>query len=245
MPRASRKPSATGHYHIILRGVNRQSIVQDDQDRHKMIKTLRRYADGTDTRLLAYCLMDNHLHLLIHAANGAAMFVKKVASSYVYYFNHKYDRVGHLFQDRYRSEAVDTEEYLLTVARYILQNPVKAGLGGIREYPWSSWREIETGDGFCDTQLLCDCAGDRQALVDFCLSPGSDRCMDAGERRALKDGDALHLLRQLSGADNPRDIAALPRPDRNGILARAKAKGVSVRQLSRLTGLDRNTIQRA
>lgn len=210
-----------------------------------MIDTLRRYSAESDTRILAYCLMDNHLHLLIQAADGAAMFVKKVASSYVYYFNHKYDRIGHLFQDRYRSETVDTEEYLLTVTRYILQNPLKAGICGVREYAWSSWQDLATGEGFCDTELLCDCAGDRGALISFCLTPSNDNCLDSNDSKTLKDGEALRLLLQISGIDNPQDIAILPRPEQKTILAKAKAKGLSIRQLSRLTGLDRNTIQRA
>lgn len=245
MPRSSRKPSATGHYHVIIRGVNRQGIVQDDQDRSKMIDTLRKYSAESDARILAYCLMDNHLHLLIRAADGAAMFVKKVASSYVYYFNHKYDRIGHLFQDRYKSEAVDTEAYLLTVARYILQNPLKAGICGIKDYPWSSWKDIATGEGFCDTELLCECAGDRASLISFCLAPSNDSCLDTGDNKTLKDEDALRLLQQVSGLTNPQGIVTLPRPEQKAILAKAKAKGLSIRQLSRLTGLDRNMIQRA
>ena len=245
MPRSSRKPSATGYYHIIIRGVNRQSIVQDDQDRSKMVDTLRKYAADSDTRVLAYCLMDNHLHLLIQAAAGPAMFVKKVASSYVYYFNHKYDRIGHLFQDRYKSEAVDTEEYLLTVARYILQNPLKAGICGVKKYAWSSWKDIATGEGFCDTELLCECMGGRAALVSFCLAPSSDRCLDTSDNKTLKDKDALRMLQQICGSANPQDIAMLPRPEQKAILIKAKAKGLSVRQLSRLTGLDRNIVQRA
>lgn len=244
MPRTSRERSATGYYHIIIRGINRQSIVIDDQDRIKLIDTLRRYFVAPDTALVAYCLMDNHLHLLIRAEGNIAMLIKKVASSYVYYYNHRYDRVGHLFQDRFRSEPIDTEAYLLTAARYILQNPLKAGISGVKEYPWSSWKDTETGAGLCDTRLLCECAGDRRALIEYCLTPNEDRCLDLREDKVLKDADALTILRRISRLTNPADIASLPKIARNAILAEAKKKGLSVRQISRLTGLDRNIIQR-
>lgn len=244
MPRNSRERSATGYYHIIIRGINRQSIVIDDQDRIKMIDTLRRYFVGPDTAIVAYCLMDNHLHLLIREEGEIAMPIKRMASSYVYYFNHKYDRIGHLFQDRFKSEPVDTEAYLLTAARYILQNPLKAGISGVKEYAWSSWKDTETGIGLCDTRLLCECTGSRQALIDYCLTPNEDRCLDIRKSRVLKDEDALAMLRKISRLTNPTDIGALSRIARNDILAEAKEKGLSVRQISRLTGLDRNIIQR-
>ena len=244
MPRSSRKISATGYYHIILRGINRQSIVMDDQDRRKMIDTLRRYSATPDAELVAYCLMDNHLHLLLKADDGASALVKRLASSYVYYFNHKYDRVGHLFQDRYKSEAVETEAYLLTVARYILQNPQKAGVCATEDYPWSSWRDMKTGDGFCDAQILCDCIGSKEALLDFCLSPSNDSCLDTREKKSLNDSEAAKLFQRISGLSSFEEIAAMPRADRNSILSKARAKGLSVRQLARLTGLNRNIIQR-
>ena len=245
MPRFSRKLSATGHYHVIIRGVNRQDILRDDQDRRKMIDTLFRFSTETGVQILVYCLMDNHIHLLLRAEDGAATFIKKLASSYVYYFNRKYGRIGHLFQDRYRSEAVDTEAYLLTVARYILQNPQKAGICRANAYEWSSWKAIETGAGRCDTQLLCDCAGDRPSLVAFCLAANDDRCLDVDASTALTDAEAMRRLQRICGAIDPSGVAALPYGQRNALLARAKRDGLSVRQLSRLTGVDRNAVQRA
>ena len=97
-------------------------------DRMKMLKCMRRFREETGTVICAYCLMDNHIHLLLHNEEGPDVFIKKIASSYVYHFNHKYDRVGHLFQDRYKSEPVEDDRYLIAVFRYILQNPWKAGI---------------------------------------------------------------------------------------------------------------------
>ncbi len=244
MPRTSRKQSESGYYHIILRGVNRQEIFHDDADRAKFLETLRRYTDdGID--VLAYCLMDNHVHLLLCAEAELSMFIKKIASSYVYYFNHKYDRIGHLFQDRYKSEAVDTDEYLLVAARYILQNPQKAGICQTKDYQWNSWNEIVTGIGLCNAQLLCDMIGSRQALMDFLLAPANDNCLDVSEHATIKDEEASRILCRISDMDNPGSIAEMDLEERRTCLAQAKREGVTIRQIARLTGIDRNFIQRA
>ena len=91
----------------------------------------------------AYCLMSNHVHLLIkthHEDIGAT--IKHLAVVYAMYFNHKYSRAGHLFQDRFKSEPVNDMAYFVTLLRYIHQNPLKAGIvQSVSEYPWSSWGE--------------------------------------------------------------------------------------------------------
>ena len=242
MPRRNRQFCDSGCYHIITRGVTRQEIFHDDMDRFKYLDTLQRFTLELDVDVLAYCLMDNHVHLLVQAGDVLPMLIKKIASSYVYYFNHKYDRIGHLFQDRYHSKPIENESYLLTAARYILRNPEKAGVCSVQEYPWSSWHELESGEGFCKTQLLCDIIGDTQALKAFILA--EDESDTADDRGAPKDASALNILKRISGLENPEDIPKLPRKKRVAVIVEAKKAGLTIRQLSRLTGLNRNTIQR-
>jgi REP element-mobilizing transposase RayT len=141
MPRQARIYSETGIYHIMLRGNEKRIIFLDDEDRKRFIYTLfvKAYEEKSD--IYAYCLMDNHVHLLLHE-DGAniARLMKRINVSFVYYFNKKYKRVGHLFQDRYKSEIVDNEYYLLAAVRYIHNNPVKAGIVSCpEEYLWSSY----------------------------------------------------------------------------------------------------------
>ena len=245
MPRSARKHSESGHYHVILRGVNRLEIFHDDEDRTRFLDTLLRFAREDGIGIVAYCLMDNHVHLLLNAGDNLSVFIKQIAASYVYYFNRKYDRVGHLFQERYRSEAVETDEYLLTAARYILQNPQKAGICSARDYPWSSWRDTASGTGPCITQTLCDVVGNRQALLEFLETPASKDGFEADNRPPVNDEDAHRLLCRISQTDHPTQIAEYPLKQRNDCIARAKAAGLSVRQIARLTGLDRNIVQRA
>ena len=85
--------------------------------------------NGCNYILYAYCLMSNHIHLLIRERKDTiGMAIKRIASSYVYYYNHKYSRDGHLFRERFKSETVNDMAYFLALLRYIHQNPVKVGM---------------------------------------------------------------------------------------------------------------------
>ena len=117
MPRQSRQSSGTGIYHVMMRGINHQKIFEDQEDYYQFLSTLDMMArsyepDGTpygrNYILYAYCLMSNHIHLLIREREDKiGMSIKRIASSYVYYYNHKYLRDGHLFRERFKSELVN------------------------------------------------------------------------------------------------------------------------------------------
>ncbi len=124
----------------MLRGINKQSIFEDSEDKAKFFDTLKRYKLFSNFDLYGYCFMDNHIHMLIREqTEPISLIVKRISSSYVYWFNWKYDRVGHLLQERFKSEVVEDDEYFLTVLRYIHQNPVKAGIAkDLFGFKWSS-----------------------------------------------------------------------------------------------------------
>ncbi len=245
MARTRRIRSEMGYYHVILRGINKQDIYFDNNDREKMLNTLQRFQNETDVKICAYCLMTNHIHLLINATDRLDLFIKKIASSYVFYFNHKYNRIGHLFQDRYRSEAIETEAYLLTVFRYILQNPLKAGICTPEMYPWSSWKSLDKQDDFCDIRQIAAIAGGCQELKDFVLQQNNDQCLDADSVHVLSEEDALREALRITGGVIPLKVSHYPKEEMNLLLSRMKKAGLSIRQISRLTGINRNTIQRA
>ncbi|HHY25099.1 MAG TPA: transposase, partial [Clostridiaceae bacterium] len=113
----------------MLRGINGQVIFHDNKDYEKLIQTIKEIKEISKYEVYAYCLMTNHVHLLIKERNeDLGIVFRRIGAKYVYWYNHKYKRRGYLFQDRYKSEAVESDEYLLTVLRYIHQNPVKAGI---------------------------------------------------------------------------------------------------------------------
>ena len=123
MPRRARTMSASNYMHIIVRGIGKQLLFEDDHDYLYYLKKLEIYCLETRVKVCAYCLMDNHVHLLVKGeSESIILLMKKIGVSYSWYYNKKYDRVGHLFQDRYRSEPVENEAYFMNVFRYILKN---------------------------------------------------------------------------------------------------------------------------
>ena len=121
MARKPRLYGESGFYHVILRGNNRQNLFNEDQDRLFFIKRIKKYSEELGIEVHAYCLINNHVHILIGNANkGMSLFVQKLANSYVFYFNRKYDRCGHLFQGRFKSEVILDDAQFKTVYRYIV-----------------------------------------------------------------------------------------------------------------------------
>jgi len=126
VPRQAREISSTGYYHIMMRGINRDYIYQSIQDKAYFVKLL-----GEDVllELAAYCLMDNHVHLVLQAQHkDLSVSLRKLNVKYAMHYNYTQDRVGHVFQNRYRSEVVADDRYLAQVIRYVHNNPVKAAL---------------------------------------------------------------------------------------------------------------------
>lgn len=108
MPRQRRKLSKTGTYHIMLRGNERKSLFPEEEDYRKFLQILATKKRDDSFLLYAYCLMSNHLHLLIREKKqNISQIMKRINIAYAYYFNKKYNRVGHVFQDRFKSESVD------------------------------------------------------------------------------------------------------------------------------------------
>lgn len=142
MPRYPRvKKGAYCTYHVIQRGIEQRPIFLHDEDRIQFLDTLARMKEKYHYRIYGYCLMDNHTHLIVDS-NGSdiSTVMKSINVSYAMYFNQKYRRSGHLFQDRFRSEVVDDDRYLLELSRYIHLNPVRAGMvKNAADYPWSSY----------------------------------------------------------------------------------------------------------
>ena len=141
MPRTAREKSHSGIYHVMLRGINKQNIFEETEDYEKLMELLRQSKETDAITLYGYCLMSNHFHLLL--AEGKVpleITMKRLGSKYAVWYNTKYQRVGHLFQDRFKSEAVEDPPYFLTVLRYVHYNPVKAGLvKSPKDYKYSSY----------------------------------------------------------------------------------------------------------
>jgi REP element-mobilizing transposase RayT len=134
-------------HHLIARGNERREVFRDDLDREDYLERLARYRERFQFRLYAYCLMPNHVHLAVEQGpKPLSNFMHALQSSYTQRFNRRYERVGHLFQGRYKSFLVDCDRYFLALIKYIHENPVKAELvADARLYRWSSDRFFRSG----------------------------------------------------------------------------------------------------
>ena len=130
------------YYHIISRG-NNQNVFLHIRDYKKFLSGLEKYSRKFQVDIIAYALMDNHIHLLIKQgpAKTISRFMQSLMTSYATYFNIKHRRIGHLFQGRFKHIQVETDEYLVHLSRYIHLNPSSAAMVKKPEdYMWSSYR---------------------------------------------------------------------------------------------------------
>ncbi len=256
MPRKSREISPTGVYHVMVRGINRCDIFMDDQDRRKFVKTLRSVTAPVDKdknplppycNIHAYCLMDNHVHLLLaEGAESVGEVMKRISVAYVSYFNKRYERIGTLFQGRFRSEPVGDAGYFIRLLRYIHQNPLEAQMvTNVNDYWWSSWQEYSNPgkeNGICCRTLpfsnmswaeVCELA------LRNCDQGYIGR--DRGHHR-LNDKEARAIIEKAIPGMDYREIS---RKDRPGVLRPIIESGVSKLQIERILGMPRSTIIRS
>lgn len=247
MPRQARKKSESGIYHIMLRGINKQEIFEDEEDFQKFLQVLKDCKTISEFKLYGYCLMGNHIHLLIHfQKEPIEMVLKRIGSRFVYWYNYKYRRTGHLFQDRYKSEPVEDDSYFLTVLRYIHQNPVKAGIcNKISDYRFSSFSEYSRGDsqGIVDIDFALNIV-DRQQLLKYFEEISSDICLDITDNIKLNDYEAKEIIKSISGCANTMQVQYLDVNNRNEIIRTLKDNGLSIRQISRLTGVSFSIVRK-
>ena len=253
MPRAARIKSSTGIYHIITRGINQQNIFSCDDDYERFLNTLIRYCRKSKCEIYAYCLMDNHIHLLLREGQEPlATTMKKIGTSYVYYYNWQYNRKGHLFQDRFKSEPVEDDTYFLTVLRYIHLNPIKAGIADDpASYPYSSYTEYTNRANlinpiFALNMFHQDKDQAIEEFINFHHQPNEDQCLDITEKRETFSDKTI---RQLASKKYHLELATLsntkPKTQKKVLKYLKELNGCSLRQLARLTGLTVNQIVRA
>jgi putative transposase len=191
MPRRPREEVDGGVHHVFARGNDRRDIYLDDVDRRIYLGILGRVTRRQRWRCLSYCLMPNHVHLLVetpHANLGAGM--QRLHGDYAHIFNERHGRSGHVFQGRYGSVLITSDEQLWTAVAYVALNPVGAGLCSAPEkWPWSS----------------------HAAMLDGRAAP---RWLDAAHLLSYFDGlggDPLQRYDELIGAGFPQAAATVSR----------------------------------
>ena len=247
MPRQARKKSETGIYHIMLRGINQQQIFENTEDYDKFLQILKDCKDISKFDLFAYCLMGNHIHLLIKEGTETLdQIFKRICVRFVYWYNTKYCRVGHLFQDRFKSEPVNSEKYFFAVLRYIHQNPIKAGLcKRVEDYAYSSYSKYINKDTLIDTDYVLSLATIND-FIELNHEIVEISCLDVSDKAITRvtDEQASVLIKKIAKCDNVSDFQNLDIVTRDKYLKKLKDKGLSIRQLSRLTGISISIVRK-
>jgi REP element-mobilizing transposase RayT len=238
---------------VIVRGINQQPIFEDDADRQKFIDTLRQVKEMSGFKLYAFCLMRNHVHLLIEeTGEKLSQILRRIGARYVGWFNWKYQRHGHLFQDRFKSEPVTSDSYFSAVLSYIHLNPVKAGLcRKASDYKWSSMGLLQARDPLVSwedlTSLLAGGGelGEESLANPAVVKAADEQPMDLDTRQARStDAQATELMAEICGEETAAGFQKLDAAAQRRTYAELAAKGLSVRQIARITGSSKGVVDR-
>lgn len=184
--------------HLIQRGNNRTAVFVDRADRERYLRVLRDASRHAGCAIHAYVLMTNHVHLLAtpDGTRSPARMMQAVGRRYVRYFNERHGRTGTLWEGRYRSRLIDSEQYLLACSRYIELNPVRAGLAAVpAAYRWSSFRH--NGEGAPD-QVITTHAVYRALGTSWAERRSAYRALFG----IPLDADSIDAIRHTSNAES-------------------------------------------
>lgn len=250
MPRHSRTKSSTRTYHVVIKGADRQLLFEEENDYIKYLSILDYFKSQCKIEIFAYCLMSNHVHLLIrHPVDISLETVfRRINTTYAIWFNMKYNRTGFVQNNRFFSEPVEDLNYFLNVVKYIHYNPTKAGLEDApgKSYPWNSYFEyLASSSRLVDTDFTLEILGGIGPFLVFHSSDSNDKCLDIDSfRTRLPDDVAKEIIREVSHCTSATEFQKLSLVKRNEYIPIIHKKGVSIRQLNRLTGTPRGIIQR-
>ena len=162
MPRIARKDLETSFFHVMIQGVNREYIFDKMEYIEKYISLLNRYKDEFSITILAYCIMNNHAHIVIYTEDIAKMskYMHKVNGLYAQYYNKKEERVGIVFRNRFESEPICNERYLIQCIKYVHMNPVNANIvQNPAQYQYSTYNDYISNTGVAKSQILMEIFG--------------------------------------------------------------------------------------
>lgn len=248
MPRIMRSECTSGVYHVFNRGVGRQFIFEDSDDRLEFLELIARFSASLHVTILAWVLMDNHVHLLLQAPITAiSSFMRTLQSTYASYFNKCHRHTGHLFQGRFGSQGIESDEQLLTVVRYIHRNPIEGGLCESLDYAWSSYQEYTGQPSICDITLVSSMFDNLAAFQAFhAMATDAHIEIETKPRQPAKPSNsrALRIAEHELGPEWRELLLTKDKRFRDTSICKLKACGLSIRQIERMTGIGRGIIQR-
>jgi len=253
VPRFARKKSATATYHIMMRGNNRHRIFNSNNDKVLITGIIHKKVTIDKAILHAYCIMDNHLHMVVREGTAPiSQTMKKIGISYAFYYNKQHNSLGHVFQDRYRSEVIENEKHLLAAVRYVHRNPVKAGISDLNSYKWSSYKKylnvsFSNKPGIKEVLQISssDPSQAIKAFIDFHEEITEDNFIDVKElsfeeAKVMADNylkEAGICKSKLKNKDNKKLLETL-------VIELAKQSDLSLRAIATLLEQNRETVRK-
>ena len=246
MPRTARKKSITGVYHIILRGIDKRNIFIDNLDRTRFLSALFKAKKSGYFEILGYCLMSNHVHLLVKEQESISTTIQRITVSYVQWHNNRTGRTGHLFQNRFRSEPVENETYLISVLRYIHQNPVKAGMViEPKDYKWSSYNDYLKyycgKNTIIDASLISSYFESKENFVEYSIQRCNESHDEFNRKNRITDDE---LLEKISKMIDIKKLNYIEKNERDKIIKDLYYnQHTSVRQIGRVIGISKSLVE--
>jgi REP element-mobilizing transposase RayT/DNA-directed RNA polymerase specialized sigma24 family protein len=211
-------------YHVASRGDRREPIFVDDGDRRGLLEVVRQALSRFDAQMLAYCLMGNHYHFVLHTRQAnLSLLMRHVNGVYTQFFNRRHNKVGHLFQGRFKAILVDRDAYLLEVCRYVELNPVRARMVAKPDrWRWSSyrahvgvseapqWLDVDGLHGYVLGRAVRNDADHRRAAhryAELVASAADARLWDGALRQQIYLGDEAFVERMQELAEPARAVA--------------------------------------
>lgn len=256
MPRDIRKFGIKRINHIVIRGVNKQDIFIDKQDKFKFVKEILNTKQKYHYELYAFVIMPNHVHMVICDKEfNLPSIMNSLQTRYVSYFNKKYDRVGHLFQDRYYSKIIEDENYFKNTIRYIHKNPEKAHIVKRENYEWSSYNEyINNDNSIVDISKLLQILDKKQEIAinkfkEYHKQNVENKLSDEIDyelQTKLTDEQLIEALTEKFKIDNIQNIQQYSNKKIIELMQEIiNIPYISINQLSRVTGINRKVLGKA
>ena len=253
MPRKPRALSSTGIYHIILRSVNQHIIFEEASDYQKFLFILSDCKKKYVIDLYAYCLMDNHIHLLLRLPDDKLSgCFQSLGTRFVRWYNNKYSRSGHLFQDRFYSSAIESEQAFLSALIYIHNNPVRANMCRYAsEYHWSSIGAFYGAKNpLVNVSYAYNIAGSKDYLLRFFAKENDspDDLLFKNDHREtnhfLTDEKALVIFKSMTHLSSASDAVTLEKVKRNAYIRALRGNGLTIKQIARIMDISASTVKR-
>jgi REP element-mobilizing transposase RayT len=218
MPRGARLDTPGTLHHVIVRGIERRNIVDDDLDRENFITRLGQVADETDTAVYAWALMSNHAHLLMRSGpSGVATFMRRILTGHAISYNRRHRRHGHLFQNRYKSIICEEDAYFSELVRYIHLNPLRAGivetLTCLDRYPWCGHAVVlgRRDHPWQDRDYVLKWFGKTAGIAKKAYREFVEKGISQGQRPELVGGG---LIRSMGGWSVVKSLRRSGRPEK-------------------------------